>query len=251
MLIKNINASICGSDIAVYKHGTGIGHKISIGEKFGHEMVSEVAEVVLEVKDFKVGQRVYPYPVFAANSPQKAGTLGGFTGCLLIKNAKLNHNLYLVPEEFSNEVAALTEPFTVVTRAVKRAHPKAGENAYVLGAGTIGLAAAFAIRHFGCKVMVADRSDYRLDLAKSFGFGVVNTLKDNVKQTQLDCFGKGYSLKENQPNINITIDAIGITDFLQDFLDSRFVMVGVDNNPKDINLLGMIFVSQSLIGSGG
>lgn len=251
MLIKNINASICGSDIAVYKHGTGIGHKISIGEKFGHEMVSEVAEVVLEVKDFKVGQRVYPYPVFAANSPQKAGTLGGFTGCLLIKNAKLNHNLYLVPEEFSNEVAALTEPFTVVTRAVKRAHSKAGENAYVLGAGTIGLAAAFAIRHFGCKVMVADRSDYRLDLAKSFGFGVVNTLKDNVKQTQLDCFGKGYSLKENQPNINITIDAIGITDFLQDFLDSRFVMVGVDNNPKDINLLGMIFVSQSLIGSGG
>lgn len=242
MLIKNINASICGSDIAVYKHGTGTGHKISIGEKFGHEMVSEVAEVVSEVKDFKVGQRVYPYPVFAANSPQKAGTLGGFTECLLIKNAKLNHNLYLVPEEFSNEVAALTEPFTVATRAVKQAHPKAGENAYVLGVGTIGLAATFAIRHFGCKVMVVDRSDYRLDLAKSFGCGVVNTLKDNVKQTQLDCFGKGYSLKENQPNINITIDAIGITDFLQDFLDSqiidsRFVMVGVDNNPKDINLL--------------
>lgn len=99
MLIKNINASICGSDIAVYKHGTGTGHEISIGEKFGHEMVSEVAEVVLEVKDFKVGQRVYPYPVFAANSPQKAGTLGGFTECLLIKNAKLNHNLYLIPEE--------------------------------------------------------------------------------------------------------------------------------------------------------
>lgn len=223
MLIKNINASTCGSDIAVYKHGTGTGHKISIGEKFGHEMVSEVAEVGLEVKDFKVGQRVYPYPVFAANISQKAGTLGGFT---------------------------------VGTRAVKRAHPKAGENAYVLGAGTIGLAAAFALRHFGCKVMVADRSDYRLDLAKSFGFGVVNTLKDNVKQTQLDCFGKGYSLKENQPNINITIDAIGIPDFLQDFLDSQiidscFVMVGVDNNPKDINLLGMIFASQSLIGSGG
>ena len=256
VLIKNINASICGSDIAVYKHGTGTGHKISIGEKFGHEMVSEVAEVGSEVKDFKIGQHVYPYPVFAADSSQKAGTLGGFTEYLLIKNAKLNHNLYLVPEELSNEVAALTEPFTVATRAVKRAHPKAGENAYVLGAGTIGLAAAFVLRHFGCKVMIADRSDYRLDLAKSFGFGVVNTLKENVKQTQLDYFGKGYSLKENQPNINITIDAIGIPDFLQDFLDSqiidsRFVMVGVDNNPKDINLLGMIFASQSLIGSGG
>lgn len=256
VLIKNINASICGSDIAVHKHGTGTGHKISVGEKFGYEMVSEIVEVGSKVKNLQVGQRVYPYPVFAADNSQKPGTLGGFTEYLLIKDAKLNHNLYLVPEELSNEVAALTEPFTVATRAVKRVHPEARENAYVLGAGTIGLAAAFALRHYGCKVMIADRSDYRLNLAKKFGFGVVNTAKDNVKQTQLDYFGKGYSLKENQPNINITIDAIGIPEFLQDFLDSqvidsRFVMVGVDNKPKDINLLGMIFASQALIGSGG
>ena len=256
VLIKNINASICGSDIAVYKHGTGTGHKISVGEKFGHEMVSEIVEVGSKVKNLHVGQRVYPYPVFAADNSQKAGTLGGFTEYLLIKDAKLNHNLYLVPEELSNEVAVLTEPFTVATRAVKRAHPETGENAYVLGAGTIGLAAAFTLRHYGCKVMIADRSDYRLNLAQKFGFGVVNTAKDNVKQVQLDYFGKGYSLKENQPNINITIDAIGIPEFLQDFLDSqvidsRFVMVGVDNKPKDINLLEMIFASQALIGSGG
>ena len=77
-----------------------------------------------------------------------------------------------------------------------------------------------------------------------------------MKKAELDYFGKGFSLKENQPNINITIDAIGLPEFLQDFLDSqvidsRFVMVGVNNNPKDINLLSIIFTSQSLIGSGG
>ena len=255
VLIRNINSSICGSDIAVYLHGAGTGHKISIGEKFGHEMVSEVAEVGSNVTEFKVGQRVYPYPVFAAGDASKAGTLGGFTEYLLIKDAKLNHDLYLVPNELSNEVAALTEPFTVATRAVKRSHPQKGENALVYGAGTIGMAAAFALRHFGCKVMLVDRSEYRLNLAKSFGFGTVNTEKEDLKKVELDYFGKGFSLKENQPNINITIDAIGLPEFLQDFLDSqvidsRFVMVGVDNNPKDINLLSMIFASQSLIGSG-
>lgn len=217
VLIKNINASVCGSDIAVYQHGPGIGHKITVGEPFGHEMVSQVAEVGSEVTDFKVGQRVYPYPVFAAGDPHKAGELGGFTEYLLIKNTKLNHDLYLVPEELSNEVAALTEPFTVATRAVKRSHPQQGENACVFGAGTIGMAAAFALRHLGCaKVMVVDRSDYRLNLAKKFG----------------------------------------LPEILQDYLDSqvidsRFVMVGVDNHPKEINHLPMTFASQELIGSGG
>lgn len=43
---------------------------------------------------------------------------------------------------------------------------------------------------------------------------------------------------------------------MQDYLDSqvidsRFVMVGVDNHPKEINLLPMTFASQELIGSGG
>lgn len=73
---------------------------------------------------------------------------------MLIKNAKLNYDLYLVPENLSNEVAALTEPFTVATRAVKRSHPPKGENALVYGAGTIGMASAFALRHFGCEVML-------------------------------------------------------------------------------------------------
>ena len=140
-------------------------------------MVSEVAEIGSNVTEFHVGQRVYPYPVFAAEDPHKAGTLGGFTEYLLIKNAKLNHDLYLVPENLSNEVAVLTEPFTVATRAVKRSHPQKGENALVYGAGTIGMASAFALRHFGCEVMLVDRSEYRLNLAKSFGFGTVNTEK--------------------------------------------------------------------------
>lgn len=257
VLIKNINASVCGTDVAVFKHGPGTGHKISLGEKFGHEMVSKVVEVGADNHDFKIGQRVYPYPVFAAGDSHKAGMLGGFTEYLLIKNAKLNHDLYLVPEKLPDKVAALIEPFTVATRAIKRAYPEPEDSACVFGAGTIGMAAAFALRHFGCKkIMLVDHSNYRLQLAKEFGFATVNSAEENLKEQQLTFFGKGISLSKNQPKIQIVIDTVGQSDILQDYLDSkivdsRFVLVGVDNNVKKIDLLSLIFSSQSLIGSGG
>lgn len=257
VLIKNINASICGTDVAVFQHGPGTGHKIIVGEKFGHEMVSEVVEVGSENTDFKVGQRVYPYSVYAAGDPRKAGMLGGFTEYLLIKNAKLNHDLYLVPDELSNEVAAMTEPFTVATRAVKRTYPQEGESACVYGAGTIGLGAALALQHFGCKkVMVVDHSNYRLKIASKLGFETVNSAREDLKKKQLNFFGQGMSLQGTEPKVDIFIDAVGNSEILQNYLDStivdsRMVLVGVDNQIKEIDLLKMTFASQSLIGSGG
>lgn len=257
VLIKNINASICGTDVAVFQHGPGTGHKISVGEKFGHEMVSEVVEVGSENTDFKVGQRVYPYPVYATGDPRKAGMLGGFTEYLLIKNAKLNHDLYLVPDELSNEVAAMTEPFTVATKAVKRTYPQEGESACVYGAGTIGLGAALALQHFGCKkVMVVDHSNYRLKIASKLDFETVNSAREDLKKKQFNFFGQGMSLQGTEPKVDIFIDAVGNSEILQNYLDStivdsRMVLVGVDNQIKEIDLLKMTFASQSLIGSGG
>ena len=45
IVIKNIYASICGTDVAVYNHGPGTGHRIDVGGEFGHEMVSRVVQV--------------------------------------------------------------------------------------------------------------------------------------------------------------------------------------------------------------
>ena len=43
-----------------------------------------------EVKDFKVGDRVYPYPLYAKDDTSRAGTLGGFSEYILVPNAKKN-----------------------------------------------------------------------------------------------------------------------------------------------------------------
>ena len=51
IVVKNIYASICGTDVAVYEHGPGTGHRITVGSEFGHEMVSEVFQVGKNVKN--------------------------------------------------------------------------------------------------------------------------------------------------------------------------------------------------------
>ena len=35
VLIQNICSSICGTDVAVYRHGPGTGHRITVGGEFG------------------------------------------------------------------------------------------------------------------------------------------------------------------------------------------------------------------------
>lgn len=42
IVVKNIYASICGTDVAVYIHGPNTDHKVTLGEEFGHEMISQV-----------------------------------------------------------------------------------------------------------------------------------------------------------------------------------------------------------------
>ena len=84
IVIKNIYSSICGTDVAVYTKGPGLGHKIDIGGEFGHEMISEVVQVGENVKDIHVGDRVYPYPLLAKGDTRRAGTIGGFSEYLLM-----------------------------------------------------------------------------------------------------------------------------------------------------------------------
>lgn len=90
IVVKNLYASICGTDVAVYTHGPHTGHRITVGSEFGHEMISEVVQVGKNVKDIEPGMIVYPYPRLAKGDPKRAGTVGGFSEYVLIPNAELD-----------------------------------------------------------------------------------------------------------------------------------------------------------------
>lgn len=257
IVVKNIYASICGTDVAVYRHGPGTGHRITVGGEFGHEMVSRVVEVGTNVKDIHVGDRVYPYPRLAKGDTRRAGTVGGFSEYVLIPNARWQEQIYAVPEKISDKAASLIEPFTVGCRAARRSFPKTGENAIVFGAGTIGIAAAVALSYFGCgKVMVCDQSDFRLEKAKGLGFAVCNNKKEDLKEAAMAYFGTAPSIKGPTADVDIYIDAAGAPSILEIYqgmgkIESRMVVVAVLAGMRPVDVLSMTYSQHALIGSGG
>ncbi|MGN0171902.1 MAG: zinc-binding dehydrogenase [Acutalibacteraceae bacterium] len=264
VLVQNLYSSICGTDVAVFLHGPNTGHKVTVGGEFGHETVSRVVKVGKQVTEFAVGERVYPYPLYAKNDTKRAGTIGGFSEYILIPNAKRNHSLYPVDNRISDRLASLIEPFTVGCRAARRGMiPNgagryiAGQSAVVFGSGTIGIAAAVAFKHFGMdKVMICDRSDFRLKLAASLGFETCNPAKDDYEAHANDFFGTAPSLGGKTADIDCWLDAAGAESILESFLhlgkiESRFVCVAVNSVPRTIDLLHMTYAQQSIIGSGG
>lgn len=257
VLIQNIYSSICGTDVAVYTKGTGTGHRIDVGGEFGHETVSRIVAVGEKVTEFSVGQRVYPYPRFAKDDTKRAGTIGGFSEYILIPNAQLNHSLYLVPTEIDDKVACLIEPFTVGCRAARRSTPKKGEKAIVFGCGTIGIAAAIALKWFGVeKVMICDLSDFRLSIAEEMGFAVCNSKDERFIEKAIDYFGSAHALTGLTADIDIFIDAAGSETILDLYMqngkiESRFVSVAVNNAVRQLDLLHLTYAQKSIIGSGG
>lgn len=257
VLIQNIYSSICGTDIAVYQYGAETGHRIAIGEEFGHETISRIVAMGENVSDFKIGERVYPYPLYARGDTKRAGTIGGFSEYIKIPNAKRNHALYSVNDRISDKVACLIEPFTVGCRAARRGQPQKGETAVVFGCGTIGIAAAIALQYFGIdKVMICDISDFRLSIAKNLGFLTCNVSNKKFLETAKRHFGEAFSLNGSVPNIDLFIDAAGAEYILQTFMEkgkieSRFVSVAVNKNIRNIDLLHMTYSQKSIIGSGG
>lgn len=256
-LIQNIYSSICGTDVAVYNHGPNTGHRITVGGEFGHETISRVVEVGKNVKDFTVGERVYPYPRYVKNDTKRAGTIGGFSEYILVLEAKRDYSLYSVPEQISDRLACLIEPFTVGCRAARRGQPKTGENAVVFGCGTIGLAAAVALKYFGMnKVMLCDLSDFRLDIARRLGFEVCNTGREDLTKKAKAFFGTAPSLAGQTYDADLFLDAAGAESILETFMErgkigSRFVSVAVNNSLRQLDLLHMTYAQKSIIGSGG
>lgn len=257
IVVKNLYASICGTDVAVYQHGPNTGHRITLGSEFGHEMVSQVVQVGKNVKGIHVGDRVYPYPRLAKGDPRRAGTVGGFSEYVLIPDAEPGKQVYAVPDGISSREASLIEPFTVGCRAARRSFPKTGETAIVFGAGTIGIAAAIALRYFGCsQVLVCDHADFRLEKARQLGFAVCNNGRENLKSCAEALFGTAMSAHGQTCNVDIYIDAAGADGILETYLelgkvDSRMVVVAVKAGLRPVDVLAMTYGQLALIGSGG
>lgn len=256
IIVKNLYSGICGSDVSAYKT-SGDFMRLYPGMEFGHEMVSEVVEVGKDVEGISVGDRVFPYPLYAKDDTKRSGSVGGFSEYVHIPNCRLNHSVYKVSDQISNRIAAMLEPFAVGGQAAILSQPQKGQNAIVYGAGVIGMAAAITLKYLGCdKVMLVNRSTYRLEIAEKLGFAVCSPVQQDLKETATEVFGIGYGIMGPTFNADIFVDATGSNDAFADFqkygkLNAVYTIVGNHHEPMTFNPQMLMFASQRIQGSGG
>lgn len=257
IILKNIYSSVCGTDVAVYNHGLGLGHRITVGGEFGHETVCRVSAVGKNVTDVKLGDRVYPYPLLVTGDKKKAGTIGGFSEYIYCPYPAWGNSIYHVDDHISDKAAALIEPFTVGCRAARRALPSKGQKGLVFGAGTIGIAAAIALKYFGCEqVVICDYSDYRLGICKELGFEVYNNKFDVELSGLMGTLGKSMGVNGEAVDCDIWIDAAGADAVLNAYekygkYNSKMILVAVGTSKREVDILGLTFGQKSITGSGG
>ncbi len=181
---------ICGSDLhaALYLEdvvrasrdtgGAWDERVLTEGVVMGHEFVAEVVQSGPGADGWEPGTRVTSIPALIDPSAPRGmraigytpGIPGGYAEYVIL-SAPL---LLRVPDELPDEVAAMTEPCAVGLHAVRRGQPEAGQPAFVMGAGPIGLMVLLWLRRHGARpIIVSEPSPRRRELASALGADVV------------------------------------------------------------------------------
>lgn len=256
IIIRNLYSGVCGSDVTAYRT-SGDFMRLYPGSEFGHEMIGRVVEVGKNVAGLQVGDRVFPYPIFAKDDTTRSGSVGGFSEYVHIPNCRLNHSVYKLDDSISSKVGSMLEPFSVGGQAAILSQPKAGQNAIVFGAGVIGMAAAITLKYLGCdKVMLVNRSTYRLDIAREMGFETCSPVQEDLREKALQVFGEARGIMGTAFDADIFVDATSSDDAFAAFtrygkLNAVFTIVGMHHREMTFNPAMLLYASQRIQGSGG
>ena len=170
--VKNLSCGLCGTDLHFMFMDLdprcfpaaipGVKRKF-----LGHELLGRVIEAGAEAGDFSPGDRVAlridwpschqleiqpPCPQCAKGNYMLcerqgeralpvANPGGGFSPIMVMHKSQA----YKIPEGLSDDEALLLEPMASALHGVLASPPQAGEKLLVIGAGSIGLLAAFAL----------------------------------------------------------------------------------------------------------
>ena len=179
VIIKVLKAGICGSDLHYFEMGE------PNGLIMGHEFCGEVINPGNR-SDLKVGDRVTALPISPclecpaclSGNPQyckstwsKAVGLSLDNPGALTEKIKVRSDMVLkVPDNVSDEEAAMVEPTAVALHGIHLADVKVGSKVLVIGGGIIGLLSAmFAKKEGASFVAVSETNPKRGEKAITLG----------------------------------------------------------------------------------
>ena len=143
-----------------------------------------------------------------------------------------------VPPGMSADLAALAEPFAVAMRAVRHAGRPSGGSCLVIGAGSIGLAAATVLAGDGNAVTVLDVAPERLAHATALGFAAADIA------SALAGGGRAPVVIECSGAVSGAGDAVRLAE-----PGGVAVLVGLPGEPSPIDLSYLVLREIRVIGS--
>ncbi len=204
VLLRVNAAGICGTDIHIMEDRFHNNPPVILG----HEFSGEIVEVGRNVTGYSVGDRVVSEPHKGGCGTCKYCLTGevevcrnkraiGYKidGCFASHISMPVTSLHRIPENVTDEQAALTEPLAVAVKGVlERAKIEPEDFVMVAGCGPIGLLAAAAAKAEGARAVMITGTDgdekLRLPAARQMGIDhVVNIQKEDVLQLVQDLTG--------------------------------------------------------------
>lgn len=172
-LIKVQALGICGSDIHAF-HGRQ--PMFAYPQVMGHEISGQVVSIGASVSTIAPGQHVVVIPYAhcghcvacrrgKTNCCASLSVMGVHRGGALQEYIVVDEKYLIAVEGLEHKAAAMIEPYSISAHAVRRSGLKSGDQALIIGAGAIGLAAADISRALGAQVMLAETNQERLSLA--------------------------------------------------------------------------------------
>ncbi|MBN1217057.1 MAG: alcohol dehydrogenase catalytic domain-containing protein [Candidatus Lokiarchaeota archaeon] len=195
-LVKIRKSGICGSDILEYYRFAKM-KKLGVDNLIlGHEIAGDIVEIGNNVKEFKIGDRVFVshhVPCFNCHFCKQ----GHHTACHLLHNTNFDpggfseyvripsiniekKGVYVFNESMSYEDGVMLEPLACVCRAQRLANIKEGQTILILGSGVSGILHLKLAKMKGAaKVIMTDISENRLKQAQKYGANeIINANED-------------------------------------------------------------------------
>jgi L-iditol 2-dehydrogenase len=190
ILVKVRASGICGSDVMEWYR------KPKAPLVLGHEIVAEVVEVGAGVANVGVGDRVFVSHHVPCGSCRycRAGhetvcdTLrttnfdpGGFAEYVRVPKINVDHGVFPLPPEITDEEAVFIEPLACVVRGQRLAGLPRGGAVLVIGSGIAGLLHIRLAKAMGAgRILATDIVEFRKEAARRSGADVVIDGREDV-----------------------------------------------------------------------
>jgi L-iditol 2-dehydrogenase len=200
-ILKILSCAVCGYDVRVYNEGHRKVHPPII---LGHEICAETMHPISNLGNGNLiseGTRVAISPLVPClncyycaserynlcNNLQEIGSSvnGGFAEYIKIPlNNIIIDGIVPIPDNITNEEAALIEPLACCLSAHLRFKSSHTDRSIIIGDGPIGLIHLQISKLYGMKTIVIGKIDYRMDQAKQLGADIVllnSNIEDSVR----------------------------------------------------------------------